>query len=94
MEKAAEALRVDGDPSEITRQLLEQKVHAIPFLLLLPVLKSGHAGVLVIVCLHVYTVWVWFIGSGFSFFSSFTTYLASVLYTCIFTSIHRLYWKR
>ena len=29
MEKAAEALRVDGDPSEISKQLEEQKVHVL-----------------------------------------------------------------
>ena len=29
MEKAAEALRVDGNPSEISKQLEEQKVHVL-----------------------------------------------------------------
>ena len=29
MEKAAEALRVDGDPSEISKQLEEQKVNVL-----------------------------------------------------------------
>ena len=65
MEKAAEALRVDGDPSEITRQLLEQKVHAIPFSLLLPVLKAGHPGALVIVYLCVILFECGVLGLGF-----------------------------
>ena len=34
--------------------------------------------------LCVSVVLVWCIGSGFSFFCSYTTNLASVLYTCIF----------
>ena len=53
----------------------------------IPVLKAGHRGVLVSpVCI----VLVLYIGSGFSFFSSVTTNLASVLYTCIFMYIHVL----
>ena len=39
--------------------------------------QAGHLGVLFILCLHVCTVQVWCIGSGFSFF---TTNFASVLY--------------
>ena len=38
-----------------------------------------HPGVLVILCLRVCTVRVWCIGSGFPFFSSSVTNLASVL---------------
>ena len=63
-------------------------VHVKPTI---PVLKAGHSGVLVIVCLRVCTVRVWCIGSGFSFFSSSTTNLASVLYihVCLlFVSSH------
>ena len=43
-----------------------------------------HPGVLVILCLRICIVLVWCIGSGFSFFSSFTTNVASVLYTRTF----------
>ena len=38
-------------------------------------------------CLCVCTVRVWCVGSGFSFFSSFMTNLASVIYTCNFMYI-------
>ena len=47
--------------------------------------RPGTPSVLFISCLHVYSVWVWCVGSGFPFFSSSTTTLASVLYTCICT---------
>ena len=44
-------------------------------------LKAGHPGLLVMFSLCVCTVRVWCIGSGFSFYSSSMTNLASVLYT-------------
>ena len=40
VEKAAEALRVDGDPAEITRQLEEQQVHTYSFLLFYNILHK------------------------------------------------------
>ena len=48
-----------------------------------------HLCVLFNLCVHVCTVWVWCIGSGFPFFSSSMTNLASVLCTCIFMYVCR-----
>ena len=60
VEKAAEALRVDGDPAEITRQLEEQQVHNYTVFLLFyrPHQKStiNHGDVCVYISyVHVYT---------------------------------------
>ena len=51
----------------------------------IPVLKAGHLGVLVIVCLRVC------MGCIGSEFSSFMTNLASVLYTCTCTCTYNVY---